>query len=203
MQMFKYTNEEIKKFEKAITLVIKEFDSLFKESGLDKIFFPVNLEGIENYDKGYMNKDWFFVIDDYGVYFNQSLGSNYKKIFFAKRNRFGKNKMQFPINLCDLIFLREYENIKAMVVSEVNAALRQRNISIEVADKICKNAESIVEIDMPRSQNVHEVEVSEENGKKIGVINFGSQIVKIITNGDIVLVNKDSNSNAKKKGRKS
>ena len=203
MQMFKYTNEEIKKFEKAITLVIKEFDSLFKESGLDKIFFTVNLEGIENYDKGYMNKDWFFVIDDYGVYFNQSLGSNYKKIFFAKRNRFGKNKMQFPINLCDLIFLREYENIKAMVVSEVNAALRQRNISIEVADKICKNAESIVEIDMPRSQNVHEVEVSEENGKKIGVINFGSQIVKIITNGDIVLVNKDSNSNAKKKGRKS
>lgn len=202
MREFKYTKEEIDKFEKAMTLAINELDSLYQRSGLKEIFIPFNLDRMKKYSENYNSRDWYFVIDDTGFYFSLGLGTKASHfIHFAKRTKFGKNIMQFPINLDDVIFLREYENIKSQVVKEVNEALVQRNSDFAIADKICKNAESIVEINMPGSQNVHEVQVSEENGKKIGVINFGLQTVKIITEGNIVLVNKDDEKDIKKKVR--
>ena len=51
---------------------------------------------------------------------------------------------------------------------------------------------AIIKFRCPDSMNVHELELKEENGKKIGYIDFGDMAVEIITNGSIVLANKDS-----------
>ena len=53
-----------------------------------------------------------------------------------------------------------------------------------------KNKEAEVRIDLPESLNAKEIYVSEEGNKKVGVIDFGQQTIKIITEGNIVLVNK-------------
>ena len=47
--------------------------------------------------------------------------------------------------------------------------------------------EVFVDFGTNNSLNMRPLEITEEDGKKVGTIDFGSRIVKIITEGDIVL----------------
>lgn len=193
--MIRYSKKEQKQIEKAVTLAIKDLYLLWKKSTLDNIVVPVSLDDIKKYDDKYENYGWRFVIDR-----NELCFDNYEtRLIFAKRNAVGMLGMCFPIGMPEIIFLREYETIREKVLQIVADDLNQKKANLDLASQISRKFESIVEIDVPKSQNVHEIEVSEEDGKKIGVINFGAQTVKIITEGDIVLVNKDRG--IKKKAR--
>ena len=44
---------------------------------------------------------------------------------------------------------------------------------------------------MPESKNPDLIEIKNEDGKNVGIIDFGDKSIKIITSGDIVLVNKE------------
>lgn len=58
-----------------------------------------------------------------------------------------------------------------------------------------------VKLDFPKTQNMHQIDVYEENGHTIGILNFGERTVKIITDGDIVLVRRDKEKQPKSKRR--
>ncbi len=51
-----------------------------------------------------------------------------------------------------------------------------------------------IEFQYPDTMNMHELELKEENGRRVGLIDFGDMCVKILTNGDISLVQDEKQS---------
>lgn len=88
--------------------------------------------------------------------------------------------------------LHELKYEEKTISDEINFYL-QRGIEIR------KKKEAIVEINMPNNIGLQKIEVVEEDGKKIGTINFGDQIIKIYTEGEIVLCNKNEEAKDKEK----
>ena len=98
-------------------------------------------------------------------------------------------------------FIRNYSYIREKVISGIeNLKTQAESIKKEHENEMKKINEigqlyhgvSDVEIDLPQTTNQQQIEVTEENRKKIGTINFGHQTIRIITDGDIVVVNKDA-----------
>jgi len=52
---------------------------------------------------------------------------------------------------------------------------------------------------LPETLNQHKLEVVEEDGKKVGTLNFGSISLKIITSGNVELVSKPEANKVKAK----
>ena len=62
--------------------------------------------------------------------------------------------------------------------------------------------EAKVHFQYPDSMNVHELEMREEAGRKVGRIDFGDMVVEIITSGDIVIANKNQDKPKQKLRKK-
>jgi len=98
-------------------------------------------------------------------------------------------------------FIRNYSYIREKVISGIENLKTQAESIKKVHENEMKKINEIgqlyhgvsdVEIDLPQTTNQQQIEVTEENRKKIGTINFGHQTIRIITDGDIVVVNKDA-----------
>ena len=51
--------------------------------------------------------------------------------------------------------------------------------------------EAIIELELEDAMNKHQLEITKENGKTIGKINMGYGAIKIITRGEISLIQKE------------
>jgi len=98
--------------------------------------------------------------------------------------------------------IKNYEEVRAKVEKIVNSQrdVHQDDMSLikgvkdkyqSLLMKTKKRKSSMVEIDLPPSTNQHQIVIEKEGNKKIGTIDFGSQTIRIITKGDIVLVNQE------------
>jgi len=88
--------------------------------------------------------------------------------------------------------LKNYNVIRQLLQREIENSSKEKD-SIKASIQEIKKQytkDATIELDLPPSQNVHEIEIIEEEGKNIGIINFGNRTIKIITDGDIVLVNR-------------
>lgn len=92
-----------------------------------------------------------------------------------------------------LVFIKCYEKIREILIDRLESDTKTKQGFFEAIDKVNKkyNKDAEIEIDFPETLNKHSIEVQEAKGKKIGVINFGDRTIKIITTGDIVLIDKE------------
>ena len=86
-------------------------------------------------------------------------------------------------------FVVEYDHIREELINFAQTALKDKK---ETMDKIRRirskyTNEVLVDLGENTSINAQTIEIQEENGKKVGTIDFGKRLVKIITEGDIVL----------------
>jgi len=88
-----------------------------------------------------------------------------------------------------------YENLREKIVEEVEKRCKRNNLNIDKIDNFLKNKneEVDVEIDLPPSQNQHQMEIREVEGRTVGTLDFGGRTIRIITDGDLVLVDKRTN----------
>ncbi len=104
------------------------------------------------------------------------------------------------------IFINNYKKIRKRIIKSVNKKnkkeAKKKKQDVKTSEQIDEilvkkkfqtpSAEAKVHFQYPDSMNVHELEMREEVGRKIGRIDFGDMIVEIITSGDIVIANKDN-----------
>ena len=100
------------------------------------------------------------------------------------------------------VVIENYPRIRRNLIKEIRKKIkyleRENKLNEKTSSKIDvmldKNSDkkigdpAIIKFRCPDSMNVHELELKEENGKKIGYIDFGDMAVEIITNGSIVSI---------------
>jgi len=94
-------------------------------------------------------------------------------------------------------FLSQYDSIRSKVESEVKkyAHSREEMTRMLLDLKSRYSHESTIEIELEETNNPRSIEVVEENGSTIGEFHFGRDTVRIITKGNIVVVNKPEQHN--------
>ena len=88
----------------------------------------------------------------------------------------------------------EEEKIEEVTSKEEVKSLKEYEM---LAEKYSK--ESRVEITLPDTMNQHSIEISKEDGRTVGKINFGSGLIKIITKGSITVERSDDIPYTKRK----
>ena len=199
MDNLQYSKKEIKVFEKTLKAVIKDLNDLWNIGTKDEIIVPAILEGIENTEDNYPKSGWIFVMDKTGFY----IKNGNHTYTFAEFQLNGKLKEYLTIRQADIIFLKEYEQIREDIVFRIRKALEEKKDTLEYMKNLVNrlNNETNIEI-TSTSQNQLPIEVTTENGKNIGILNFKDTSIKIITTGSITLVDQNTKQELPKIKRK-
>jgi len=185
-----YTKLEQQKIKKTMDTLIADLDEIWSLGLIEEIKIPIDLPGIENIDENYRATGWYFYMDDDGIYIENSI--NDESYVHARRNRNGKLKGCYDtIDEREILFFKEYEKIRCEIMKKVTQIQTEKQSKIDLMDNLMRkfSGEATVEINLPNSNNQHELKVKEENGRTIGILDFGPASVKIITDGSIKLVN--------------
>ena len=186
-----YTHEEELRIRLAVIDVVRDLEELWNIGALEKIEIPVNLKGIEKLDDlkdpSCVN-DWNFVMDNDSIF----IENDGNKLVFAQRFSTCEKMSIMQTSGGDVLFLKEYPKIREKIVESINKAVDEKKESLSVVGNIRRycNRDAIIEIDMPPTNNQHKIEITKEDGRNVGVIDFGNRTIKIISDGDIVLVNR-------------
>lgn len=185
MSSFNYSKKEIKVFEKALKTVLDDLENLWNLKMFERLEFDVELPGISSCKNNYYEHGWSFVMDEEGFYLlNNGCG---EIINFVTINKFGNCKQHLKIHPIDIVFLREYDQIREKIVSHINSIQASKQENLDMAESLIsrysKNA--VIEITLPETNNKQTIEVVEENGRKIGTLNFGDISLKIISSASI------------------
>jgi len=216
MEKINYSKKELKKIDETIEIIIKDMKNLVKSSGLEEFefSFPFSKEG---------NKEMQDILGDYYSGTSYYLAINKAHIVLGglgwnhtiAMNFFGKYVLNREENYLEIeiIFMKEYPQIRELLINKINEESKRKKEEIEHANKRKQqNLEAIdnlrnkfltpstIKLDFPPSMNVHEIEIEQKDGRKIGTIDFGGRTIQIITDGDIVLTNKTSTKQKRKWG---
>lgn len=201
MDEVKYTSNNIKVLEEALSTVIDDLESFYQLGVLEKIYVQAPLPGFSKCEDNYTLHSWYLIIDKTGIYLRQGDEDNNRSYTFAKRRKTGKLKKLLTINEQDIIFLNNYDKIRENVALKIEMAIAEKQGNLEQAQKITRRylKEATIEIDLPETINKHTIEVTEENGRKIGTLSFGGISLRIITDASIEFKNKNKNEKIKRK----
>jgi len=182
---------------------LDDLESIWKIQVLDEIKVPVELDGVEKL-ADYPSKEWNFIMDSNGFYLKSDSSEHciYDKYTFALI----KNKrvmMLKKIGDLDIIFIKEYDSIREKIIEKVENAIKEKKEEMDIIEKINKKYknEAVVEIDLPESKNPQTIDIKRENSQNVGEINFGYATIRLITKGNIVLVNDSVSEKEKSKNK--
>lgn len=201
MENLSYTKEEIKIFQDALKNAINDLESLWQIKVLEEISVAVSMPGFVKCSEDYTQHNWYLHIDNRGIYLFQGDEDNNRSYWFARRKRNNTLEIYTTINEQDIIFLNNYFEIREKVARRIELALENKKVNLEKAKLITQkyNQSATIEINMPPTNNQHSIEVTEENGKKIGTISFNGISLKIITDANIEFKNRNQNEKMKRK----
>lgn len=195
MGLVNFTNSEKDIIRTTLITVIKDMDRLWSTNACSKIVVPVILEGIEKYYEGYPKGGWVFEMTK-NNYIITNTNSKYRFLIVSEKDGVRKDHTDI-IGPIDVMILKEYPMIREYIVSAIKNANQEKQETLEYVrdlDSKLRN-KATVEIDLPKTNNQQTIEVVEENGKRIGTINFGEIGLRIITDSNASIEFKDKSGN--------
>lgn len=216
--MTKLTEREISNIKKTTYLVVNDIYDIAEQYGLyvkgnlllETLRVDCDLSNCNpEFDSKEIIKNPFlsFVIndDDMFVYHNTENRKTLSSSFILWRKVVAADDI-IKHTYIFMSFLNHYFNdIRPQIIEAFKEKGKEHKELVNSIDEITKrinnkfNNVSTVEINLPDSNNTQRLCVSNDNGQKIATINFGDQIVRIITSGDIVVVDEDGNVKDKDK----
>ena len=181
MQSLKFTKNEKEEIQKNMKLLLEDLRELADLSQRKQIRTSVSC-WIEN-------GRWDLIITDREIYLQDRYSHKIKHLH--KKNILGEPKINVDPET-GFYFIRSYEDIKEEVHYYVEQSIKEKGSGLEVLQKMNQkyDKKASIAIELPPANNQYPLEVTEENGQKIGRLKFGDRTIEIITNGDIVLVDK-------------
>lgn len=199
MSNIKLTKEQQKDLLELYNKALDDLWEIWQTSALKSVYILMCFED----DK---TKKWSFRIDDQDIKLTCNTGYAHSISYTLARakTRFKKTVLikDEEINQ-DIMFnfIKNYEDVRDKLIKRLSSSesIKKDTDLLFARLKEQFNKKSTVEIDLGDTNNRQTIEITEEDGKKIGTINFGLQTIKIITKGEITLVNKEEKTKTKKK----
>lgn len=202
MENLQFNSKENKVLQKALITAVNELERLWKIGAVKEIKVPANLIGMKDCNNRYTNDQWYLFIDERGIYLQQEVPNRATHVYtFANRKKNNQLKIITTINQQDIVFLENFDELRKSVIEFVKEATHQKKGKLSTAYSLIEKytEPATIDIDLPQTNNKQVIEVKEENGKKIGTLNFGNIALRIITSADIEFINKKDNRSVKRK----
>lgn len=207
--MFSFSKEQKREIKKQYKRVIKDMKQLFDKANISNLEVhlshgptPIELS-YSDYGGKMVSRPWIISFEENGLIrlFAEDYFNSTKDISMAftmsgpVRTDFDKYPKTFiPVAY---VFIMNYEENRKKIIAAIDKELNKSKVideslfkSNELLDKLNDN-EVHVELNLPESVDQREIDVHKEDGKTVGIFDFGGKIVKIITSSDIVLVRKN------------
>lgn len=176
---YKFTEEEKIEIKKTMGIITDDIRELWKASQVEEVRRSIHFKWNDLCC-------WDIVINDKEIYLDERVCD--KRIWIESTNIFGIKKR--PINYAIAFqIIKNYQQLRGGIEAEIISASKDKSSTIHQLQEIQRlyTKDATIELEFPASNNQHEVEISREDGKTVGTINFGNRLIRIITDGDIVL----------------
>lgn len=205
----KYTKEEKKKIKKAYELVISDLNAIWQQCEEETLKFIV--DGIWKVSESINTKhhmrliyDWYLVLTKRNAYVVNETGDTVFDIITLATSDI-RGQLKPSCKEIELVagFIEAYPKIRERAIRKIEeniikkankkeSDIKRKKEQLENIRKVTQTyeKEASIEIDLPKTQNQHQLVVTEEDGRTIGTLDFGGRTIKVITDGDIVLVRK-------------
>lgn len=216
MEELTFSKQELMDIKKTLDIVLDDINKLYNASNLKNMYvkFTASKE---------KEQDWTLLVDKNIIIFQADTRNGSEDIRWAKKTyrlewketetikrgplrkeeklttkRSTLSSVQEQNDV--LNFLSKYEDIRKKIVNKASQKSTTKDKCLTELEKIRANysQEVLVDFGLSESQNINTLEVVEEEGRKVGTINFGNKTIKIITAGDIVLVEREKPKQKKK-----
>ena len=189
------TTKEKKIIRSTIRLLIKDIRKLVKDYPESKITVFAFQEEIGNY-----GSNWYLEITAKEIILREKYIESNSLISKGQRRNIIIDNDDY---LAQYHFIKNYDLIRKNIEEIVNKKLRQIQENVDLMNstrnkykkkmKEKKTKKATIEIDLPPSNNQYELEVSEENGKTIGKLNFNGLTLTLLASDGVRIVNKPKN----------
>jgi len=198
-----FTDEEMSKMEETLSLLISDMRSLFEISPLIEIEIPFMIRD-EKWHL-YINKEGIVIVYGrlHGVHYDTWILEKKEKIYNGAI-RMKQQPLKDPKQIMDIInFMSQYESIRYDIEEQIRKYQEQKDFYNTKIDELRHkyDKEAIIELEMhnlqrgPRPSLI----VKQEDNSTIGTVNMGYGTIKIITKGDIKLINQSDLIDKQKK----
>ena len=209
MKEITYSKEELDYIKDTLGLILNDVRSIYNATDQEHIFLETTLNN-EKYLLAINDKkialltlkvdidEWIKLWKNDDVNFSYKGNCLLERVIIPEKSLLKKQQdKKYEMNKLDkcsdtliaVQFLLEYDRIREELINDIkNTHSSKEDIMRRISQIRCKYGnEILVDLGENKSLNQQTLFVQEENGKKVGTIDFGSRIVKIITDGDIVL----------------
>lgn len=205
--MYNLTKEQKRKIRRELGIMVVDINKLLKEAGVKEI--SINITHSKE-DRSMIAKDDLWLIRFFNGSWRISINHNEMKVFSDSNSlfrdpewwRFAKkingifvgritDDQYYPIGYSLLL---NYETNRKRIIEALDNRIKKGEAVDEklegISSTLSKLSKDEVEVEfmLPETISQKALDVTKEDGKTIGVIDFGGKLVKIVTSGDIVLV---------------
>lgn len=186
MQEYNFTTEEISYLMDTLQLVLADINAIYEMSGLSQLTVGIDIPKYEGQLKLSAYKNYIEIGKETYTIARFSCPKLNLKNKNHYINSYDWNKEVYNIMFR---FLAGYKDIRKQLVEKAQNSLGTKESLMDEIKRLRTNFTSEVFVDFgtTSSMNQHKLEVTEEDGKKIGTIDFGQKTIKVITAGEIVL----------------
>ena len=208
MTNLRFTQEEKENILEALELVLQDIERLWEKV---KSTIPEINVYIFSYETTYGLglDDKKLIINDQGIKLvdDRVIGQPSKETWLRKKEDLPKKRKLFQkkekkpeidFNLY-YDFVRNYKSYtRQKLIETINKKIESKNKGLINIDDVSKEYSKTASIElMFQTQNQIPIEVTREEGQTIGILRFGNNTIKLVTNGEIIL--KDNNKAPQKK----
>jgi len=202
----KYSTNERKTIIDAYDKVLDDVNRLWEKSEQDKIEVWTYLEK-RSEPKGIMHrtvaKTGYVIITDNEIYLEFRNFAPIKKVTLERKNKFGKRIRNYDLATIEQ-FLENYQETRVRIKNEIEKGIEDKKRKIDIFrsldEEYSKTAD--IELSLPETINPHAITLRQEDGKSIGEIRIGANLIRIITNGLITVEQENKNEKVKSIGGK-
>lgn len=196
MKKFRFSKEEKQIILEAYELIIIDIEKLWDKAktATDEIFtYIFQYEDFYGFDdlKLVINDDGIKLVDDRvigqpkeEIWLKRNNEPPKKRKLFAKKEESKEIDYNLYYNL-----IRNYKNYtRPKLINIIESQLKSKHNGLNLANDVDKEYSKTASIElMFQTQNQIPIEITRENNKTVGLLCFGGNVIKLVTNGDIVM----------------
>ena len=182
----KYNQEEQTLIKSAFEKVLDDLNLMFEYSEAEEIRVRIKYD---HEFEDFIPSSYYLSISEYEInVVYEGLAPSRVIPLEVSSGRRGKKARPYTIESAELI-LQEYETIRPRVKEAIAKSIKQKQEKLAIFRKIddMYKKEATIELDLPETNNPHTIDLRQEDGKTIGEIKMGHGLIRIITNGPIIV----------------